>query len=339
MKQEEKLKLVKRNMEEVVTEEELEEIVSKENPSAYIGFAPTGKMHIGHLLTLRKIADFLKAGFTFKVLIADLHAHLDDKKSPFELLDARNEYTEEAVKGVMEASGVDYNKLEFVKGRDFQLEQDYMLDVLRMAADTTFSRCKRAASEVVRFGDNPKMGGFIYPLMQNQDFIDLDVDVAYGGIDQRGIYMLGREILPERGSDKPTCVFAPLVPGLQGGKMSASDETSKIGVTDGPEAVEEKVMEAYCPQGERKDNGVLAYLKHLIFPILDNEFLIERKGEYGGNLSFSSYSGVEEKFLKGDLHPQDLKKAVAREINKLLQPIRQRFEEKQDLIERAYPES
>ncbi len=46
--------------------------------------------------------------------------------------------------------------------------------------------------------------------MQNQDFIDLDVDVAYGGIDQRGIYMLGREILPERGSDNQLAFSPPL---------------------------------------------------------------------------------------------------------------------------------
>jgi len=32
------------------------------------------------------IGDFLKAGFKFKLLIANLHAHLDDQKSPWELL-------------------------------------------------------------------------------------------------------------------------------------------------------------------------------------------------------------------------------------------------------------
>ncbi len=342
MELEERFDMVTRNTEEVVTEDELKDLLKeKEKPKAYIGDAPTGKMHTGHFITHRKIADFLRAGFEFTVLLADIHAHLDDLKSPFELLDARSEYYEECIKGMMEASGVNIDDLHFIQGSEFELEEDYLLNVLRMSADTTLNRCKRAAAEVVRYGDNPKLGGFIYPLLQTQDVHALDADVAYGGIDQRGIYMLSREILPDFGYKKPVCVFAPLLTGLTGGKMSASEEGSKIDLLDEPKTIEEKMMDAYCPQGEKENNGVLEHLKMLVMPVLKSEgsaFVVERPEKWGGDLLYNGYQEVEDDYLSGDLHPQDLKKAVARELTDILEPIRKRFEGKEDLIKKAYPD-
>ncbi len=334
--------LICRNTEELVTEDELKELFKeKEEPKAYIGDAPTGRMHTGHFITHRKIADFLRAGFDFTVLLADLHAHLDDLKSPFELLDARSEYYEECIKGMMEATGVDYNDLNFIQGSEFELEEEYLLNVLRMSADTTLNRCQRAAAEVVRYGDNPKLGGFIYPLLQTQDVYALDADVAYGGIDQRGIYMLSREILPDFGYKKPICVFAPLLTGLTGGKMSASVEGSKIDLLDEPETIKEKVMDAYCPAGEKEDNGILEHLDMLIMPILksnDEKFVVERPEKWGGNLVYEEYDKIERDYLSGELHPQDLKEAAAEELIDILEPIRERFEGEEDILEKAYPE-
>jgi len=66
----ERLDLVTRHTAEVVTTEELEtRLEADEAPSAYIGYAPTGEMHIGHFTTMRKLADFLQAGLDVTVLI------------------------------------------------------------------------------------------------------------------------------------------------------------------------------------------------------------------------------------------------------------------------------
>ncbi|MBS3817292.1 MAG: tyrosine--tRNA ligase [Candidatus Thermoplasmatota archaeon] len=342
MDSEERADLIKKNMEEIVTEEELEELLEeKDKPTAYIGDAPTGRMHTGHFITHRKIADFLRADFEFTVLLADLHAHLDDLKSPFDLLDARSKYYEECIKGMMDATGVDWKDLHFVQGSEFELDQNYILDVLRMAADTTLNRSRRAAAEVVRYGDNPKLGGFIYPLLQTQDVSALEADVAYGGIDQRGIYMLSREILPDLGYEKPICVFAPLLTGLTGGKMSASEKGSKIDLLDDPETIEEKVMDAYCPQGEKEDNGILEHLERLIMPVLQSKnkkLVIERPDKWGGDLIYKDYEELEDDYLSEEVHPQDLKGAVAEELIDILKPIRERFEGKEDLVKKAYPE-
>ncbi|MFD1588756.1 tyrosine--tRNA ligase [Halorientalis brevis] len=336
----ERVDLVSRYTEEVVTEEELEELLAEESPSAYIGYAPTGEMHIGHFTTIRKLADFIEAGIDVTVLIADLHAHLDSEKSPWDLLDARTEYYQEAIRGMLDAAGADPEAVEFVRGRDFQLSEEYTLDMYRMAAETTVARAQRAGSEVVRESDSPNLGGLIYSLMQSLDVKALDADIAYGGIDQRGIYMLGRELLPDHGGEAPVCLFAPLLSGLSGGKMSASEASSKVNLNDSPDEVTEKINGAYCPQGEVEDNGVLEYMRYLVFPVLDEQgesFVIERPEEYGGNVSFDSYEELEEAFLDG-LHPQDLKNAAGEYISDVIDPIRERLDDQPELLEEAYPE-
>ena len=334
---EEKFQLIKRGTEEIVSEEELKDLLkNKRNPVAYIGYAPTGKLHVGHLIPLLKVSEFLKAGFKFKFLIANLHAHLDDRKSPWELLDSRSEYYQEMIQAVLYSLEADLSRLQFIKGSDFQTNSDYVLDTLRMSSLVTFNRVRRSASEVVRFGDEPKLGGFIYPLMQIMDCVALDVDVGFGGIDQRGIYMLGRELLPELGHRKPVFVFTPLLQGLTGKKMSASDPTSKIDLLDSEKDVEDKVKKAYCKEGEKKDNGILAFCNHFLFP-LKEKLKIERPEKFGDDIIYENYLDLERDFVKKKLHPADLKKAVARELNDFLEPIRKVFEKKKNLLKEAYP--
>ena len=337
----ERFDLASRNTAEVVEESELEALLDEGSPSVYIGYAPTGEMHIGHFTTMRKLADFLGAGMEVTVLVADLHAHLDDAKSPFDLLEARSAYYEAAIVAMIDAAGADAEAIEFVRGSEFELDEDYALELLRMAAETTISRAQRAASEVVRESDSPKLGGLLYPLMQTLDVDALDADIAYGGIDQRGIYMLSREILPDHGGEAPVCIFAPLLSGLSGGKMSASDESSKVNLTDDREAVVEKLEAAYCPAGEREDNGVLEYLEYLVFPVLDERdepFVVERPDEYGGDVVYDSYGALEADFLAEDLHAADLKPAAGAAVSEVVAPVRERLESRPELLREAYPE-
>ncbi len=337
-----KMNFIARNTQEIVTKKEFRELLEKEKkPVVYWGTAPTGKVHVGYYIPMIKLADFVRTGFKVKVLIADLHAHLDDLKTPWELLEHRSKYYELCVKAMLKSLGVNLKQIKFVRGSDFQLTPNYSRDLLRLVAIVTLNRSRRAASEVVRFKEDPKLGGFIYPLMQTLDVPYLEADVAFGGVDQRGIYMLSREILPEIGYKKPICVFNPMLPGLTGEKMSASVKKSKIDLLDSEEEVEMKINSAYCPKGIVEKNGVLAFVEHVIFPIKDNvneTFLIERSQKFGGNLEYKNYSELVKDYRKGVLHPLDLKKAVAREINVLLKVVRKEFENKKELVKKAYPE-
>jgi len=74
------LALVTRNTDEIVTPEELEALVSSDSTcSAYVGYEPSGKIHMGHVLTVNKLLDLQQAGFKITVLLADIHAYLNEK--------------------------------------------------------------------------------------------------------------------------------------------------------------------------------------------------------------------------------------------------------------------
>lgn len=341
MDTEARFELIRRNTQEIITEEELRQLLyKKKQPRAYIGLATTGKIHIGYFIPMVKVGDFLKANFKFIILLADIHAHLDDQKAPFGLLDLRIKYYKEIISAMISSLGINAENLEFRRGSDFQLDKNYTLDMYRLAAINTFDRCKRAAAGVVRFGENPKLSGFIYPVLQALDEQYLDVDVQYGGIDQRKILAFARENLPKLGYKARVEVMTPVLPGLQGAKMSASEEKSKIDVLDSAETVSKKIQSANFPISA-ENNGVLAFLKYVIMVNKkDNnmKLKIKRAGKYGGDIIYDSYERLERDYLAKKVHPMDLKNAVSEEINRLLEPIRNRMNGKEDLIKRAFPE-
>jgi tyrosyl-tRNA synthetase len=62
-----------------------------------------------------------------------------------------------------------------------------------------------------------------------------------------------------------------LVPGLAGGKMSSSEEDSKIDLLDTPANVKKKLKKAFCEPGNVTDNGVLAFVKHVLFNLFNKD--------------------------------------------------------------------
>ncbi len=332
-----KLELIKRNTQEIIGEEELDKLVKKGNLKVYLGTEISGRPHVGYFLPAMKIKDFLDAGCEVQFLLADLHAMLNDLKSTYEQLDFRFQYYEIVIKALLESAGADTYKLKFVKGSDFQLKPDYTLDMYKLAAMSTLHDLNKAASEVVRQSKNQKMGGLIYPIMQALDEEYLGVDAQYGGVDQRKILMFARENLPKLGYKPRVEIMTPMIPGLQGGKMSSSDASSKIDLIDDEATIKKKMNKAYCVEGSVEDNGVLAFVENVLF-VLKDEFLISRPEKFGGDLKYTSYSDLEKDYVAKKLHPMDLKNAVAGEINKMVEPIRKAMKGKESLIKKAYPE-
>jgi len=335
---EEKFELIKRNTEEIITEEELKELLrKKKNPVVYWGTAPTGRPHIGYLFPALKIADLLRAGFKVKILLADLHAALDNV--PWPVLEKRYEFYKEIIPLLLQAIDIDTKNLEFVKGSDFQLKEKYVYDILRMSTLVSIHDAHKASSEVVKHGENPKISGLIYPIMQALDEVYLKADAQLGGTDQRKIMVLARERLPQIGYKSRIEIINPLIPSLiGGGKMSSSKEESKIDLLDDEKMVEEKINKAYCMEGD-PDNGLLPFLKYVLMTIKQDKgesFLVKRPEKFGGDVTYDSYEKLEKDFIAKKLHPQDLKKALAEEINKLLKIIRQHKERLESISKEAY---
>ena len=334
---EERFSLIKRNTEEIIGEEELKNLL-KENKklTAYIGTATTGKPHIGYFLWALKVADLIKSGFHVKILLADLHAALDNVG--WHVLEHRYDYYKKVIPELIKAIGVDINELEIIRGSGFQLKPEYVYDVLRMSTFVSVHDAKKAASDVVKMGDNPKLSGLIYPLMQAVDEQHLKVDAQLGGTDQRKIMVLARENLPKIGYNSRIEIMTPLIPGLVGDKMSASIEESKIDILDNSETVKKKINKAYCMEGD-PNNGIMAFLRYVIMVIKQDKkekFIVKRDKKFGGDISYNDYKEIEKDFINRKLHPQDLKNAVAEEIIKLLNKIDRKKLEK--LAEKAYKE-
>lgn len=162
----EKFALIRRNLQEVIGEERLQELLKERDLKVYWGTATTGKPHIGYFVPMAKIADFLRAGCEVTILFADLHAFLDNMKAPWELLAHRTVYYEYIIKSMLKSIGVPLEKLKFVRGTDYQLSREYTLDVYRLSSVVTERDAKKAGAEVVKQVESPLLSGLLYPGLQ-----------------------------------------------------------------------------------------------------------------------------------------------------------------------------
>lgn len=333
----ERLELVKRNTVEIVTEDELKDLLKKKKkPVVYLGTAVTGRPHVAYFTWVLKLADFLKAGFKVKLLLADIHGALDN--TPWDILDKRFDYYSTVIPLMFKAVGADVKNFEIVKGSSFQMKKEYHFDLLKLSTFSSMHDAHKAASEVVKMEDNPKLSGVIYPLMQALDEEYLGVDVQYGGLDQRKILMFARENLPKIGYKRRIDIMTPILQGLTGGKMSASDPKTKIDLLDDEKTVALKFRGAEFVAGN-PDNGVMNFLKYVIMVVKGDKkekFVIERPEKYGGNLEFKNYAEIEKLVIAKKIHPLDLKNAVAKEVNILLEPIRKDKAKLEKISNKAY---
>lgn len=329
----EKLERLTGNTEEVVTIEELKAVFCKQNPKAYIGFEPSGVVHLGWKICTNKIKDFLACGFDFTVLLADWHAYINDKLGgDLEKIKLCGKYMEDC----FAAMGVDTSKVRFVYASDYVNDAKYWELVLKTAKATSVARVKRAMDIMGRGEEEAEkdLSKLFYPAMQVSDIFYLQLDVAYGGTDQRHAHMLARDVAKKIGRNAPVAIHTPLLTSLQAGgrmnpieaKMSKSKPETMISIHDSPDEVKKKLSKAFCPEKQVEGNPVLEICKFVIFPDLEGKpFLIQRPEKFGGTLEFTTYDALAEAFAAG-LHPLDLKNATADHINKILEPIHVFFE-------------
>lgn len=324
------------NVVEIITMEELKALMERESkPTAYIGFEPSGLMHIGQLTCVFKVKELLNSGFRMTVLLADWHAAINDKLGgKIEDIQRAGSY----LKDVFEAFGLPESKeLRFVFASEIVDSADYWEKVVRVAKGTSLARMKRAMTIMGRSGDEAEVDSskFIYPAMQVADIFQLKVDLALGGMDQRKAHMLARDIAPKLGFKKPIAMHTPLLSSLTGasrmdpvaGKMSKSNPDASITIHDSPEEIKRKLKKAYCPMDD-PDNPVMDIARYLIFPFNDG-MKVSRPEKYGGEVYYPDFFSLKKDYGT-ELHPQDLKKTVAKYIISLLAPVQEYFRKKPD---------
>jgi len=337
MKNEERLKLIKEVGEEIISEDELKELLKKKkNPVAYDGFEPSGRIHIAQgLLRTINVNKLTKTGIKFKFWVADWFALMNNKMGgDLEKIRVVGEYFIE----VWKACGMDQKNVEFLWASE-HMNQEYWLRVVRIGTMNTVTRITRCAQIMGRSeSETLSAAQIFYPCMQAGDIFHLKVDIAQLGMDQRKVNVLAREIAPKLGEKKPIAIHHHMLMGLtkptteatgvEGAvakKMSKSNPNSAIFMTDTTEEIKKKFNKAYCPEAEVENNPVLEYYKYIIFEKVD-EVLIERPEKFGGNASYKSYKDLEKDFIAKKIHPADLKSTAAKYVDQLLAPIRDHFE-------------
>jgi len=310
-----KVELIKKGTMEIISPEELEEKFEKEKPIAYTGYEPSGKIHLGHAITVMKLKQLQELGVKIKILLADYHAYLNGKGS-IEEIEKTAKYNEKCFK----ALGLSEDT-EFVLGSSFQTTPEYTDELYKLATLTTLLRAKRSMDQVSRNSENPKVADAIYPLMQVVDMKSLNVDIALGGMEQRKIQMLARENLSKIGFKPPVCIHTPLLHGLDGDEKMSSSKGNFIAIDDSAKEIKTKINKSFCPIKEIEGNPIIEIATHFIFPNQE-KILIERPEKFGGNLELSEEE-LFDMYTHGELHPMDLKNGVATYMVNYLASVRE----------------
>jgi len=355
---EQRLSLILRGTEEVITEDELKQLLeTTSSPKAYWGFEPSGGMHIGTgLVCGGKIKDMTDAGCRFTVFLADWHAWINNKLGgDFENIRLCGEYFKRCFIGL----GIVSENVTYRFGSDVEGGLDYWEKVIRIAKSNSAKRIRRALPIMGREdAEDIETAALIYPCMQAADIFQLDLDIACAGIDQRKAHVIARESAAKLQKRKPISLHTPLLPSLLGsgqgsagspapgtfdenpnydseigGKMAKSIPGSSVLVHDEPQEIYAKIRSAYCPPRQIKGNPILDIVRLILIPQM-GDLEIERPAKYGGKTRFEKYEDLSRTYSMGGLHPQDLKSSVAKSLSERLEGVRLELAKDPELLRR-----
>lgn len=327
------------------------------NPRCFWATSPTGKPHIGYFIPILKFADFIEAGVDVVISLLDIYSFLDNVKYPMEQVLQRMHYYKFVISAAMEAIGIPASKVQFVQESTYVNTPEFTRDQWRLCTIVP----QQAVKDAWDRSYNPDMLSPMFcPGMQSLAEEYLDIDFQFGGADQAGIFGFADRFMPQLGFKKRGHLMNPMLPNLQGGKMSSSHPpNTKIALTDDAETVSKKIFGANTKVATALTNGVMASLRDILIPI---SHLRTRIGITEGQKSFaganapegtvfsiktksgeehySSYEEVEKSLHDGQITVEEINTAIAGAFNQLLATIRKKFtenEEWQAVTKEAYP--
>lgn len=352
MNTEEKIELITRNCQEILTVEDLKTLIeSGKTINHYIGFEISGLVHLGTgLMSMGKIADFIKAGVKCKIFLADFHSFLNNKLGGKweDIRWASDNYFKQALIASLKCFGVDESEVEFVSGKDlYEKNPVHWQNFMEIGKQITLSRNLRSISIMgKKQGNDVNMATLFYPPLQVADIVTMDINLAHAGMDQRKAHVIARDAIKKIPGDHqtPVAVHQNLIAGLTGPdasttsdkdgeitaeesfKMSKSKPNSAIFVHDTPDEIRNKIKKAYGPPKITEFNPLLNWVKTLVFWGEETgSFTIERPEKFGGNVTYTNYADLVADYETEKLFPLDLKNALAEWIIKKLEPARAHF--------------
>jgi tyrosyl-tRNA synthetase len=290
---EEQLKIIKKGVLEVISEEELLEKLKEGRPLIVkAGFDPTAAdLHLGHTVLLQKLRTFQQLGHTVYFIIGDFTAMIgdpsgrDQTRPPLtkdQVLENAKTYKEQVFKVL------DPEKTVVVFNSSW-LGEMKAEDLIKLTAKYTVARMLEREDFKKRFKENIPISihEFIYPLLQAYDSVAIKADIELGGSDQRFNLLIGRDIQKEYGIEKPqVAILLPLLVGTDGVKKMSKSYGNYIGITEPPEEMFGKIMSI-------SDELMWQYWQLLT------------------DLTIEEIEKMKKDVESGSLHPMEIKKELA----------------------------
>ena len=212
----------------------------------YTGRGPSsGSLHLGHLIPFL-FTKWLQDTFDVPLVIQ----LTDDEKYLWKGLDMdeAERLAHENAKDII-ACGFDVNKT-FIFSDIEHMNSHFYRNILKVQNRVTYSQAKA----IFGFGDSDSIGKTAFPATQAAPCFSNSFPQLFGGrkdlsclipcaIDQDPYFRMTRDVAPKLKYPKPALIHSIFFPALQGAmtKMSASDPTSSIFVTDTPAQIKNKI--------------------------------------------------------------------------------------------------
>lgn len=242
--------LLTRGVQEILPSKKgLANLMAKRKISLYQGFDPSSpSLHLGHLIGIRKLAQFQKLGHKVIFLIGDFTGMIGD---PTDKSAARKKMTKEEVlenargwqkqiENVLKFDGenpaeIKYNS-KWLANLDFE-------KILELAGHFTVQQMMERDffQERVKKGLPIHLPEFLYPVMQGYDSLVMDVDLEIGGNDQLFNMLAGRALMKALKNKEKFVLTMKLLADPAGKKMGKT-EGNAINLTDSAENLFGKIM-------------------------------------------------------------------------------------------------
>ena len=244
----ENLNLIKRGIDELISEEELlAKLKSKKQLVVKAGFDPTAPdLHLGHTVLINKLRHFQQLGHQVIFLIGDFTGMIGDpsgKNKTRPALD-ESEIKENAKSYEKQVFKILDPKLTHVR---FNSEWSNKLGaegIIKLASQYNLARMLERDDFSKRYKSNQTIAlhEFLYPLIQANDSIALKADIELGGTDQKFNLLVGRELQRAFGQEPQVVITVPILEGLDGKNKMSKSLDNYVGIDEAPNEMFGKIM-------------------------------------------------------------------------------------------------
>ncbi|GAI21757.1 unnamed protein product, partial [marine sediment metagenome] len=240
--------VLKRGVAEIIVEDELSELLrSGKKLRLKEGFDPSfPDIHLGHMVSLRKLHQFQELGHQIVLIVADWTAQIGD---PSGMSATRPILSMEQVKANAETYMKQFFKIVDRKRTEVRWQSEWfgkftLTDIIQLTSKFTIAQLMAREDFSTRYsaGRPIAMTELLYPLLQAYDSVAIQADVEFGGTDQKFNLLVGRELQSMVGQRPQQIFLVPILTGTDGSQKMSKSLGNYIGVAEPPEEIYGKVM-------------------------------------------------------------------------------------------------